>query len=215
MKKTNYAHVYKQGRDYYTKSLVKGQVVYGEKLIDEVYREWVPDRSKLGAALQKNIRVFPFKKDSIVLYLGASSGTTCSHVSDVVSDGIIFAVDLAPRIFYKFVELSKTRSNLMPVLADALHPEKYAYVPKVDVIFQDIAQKDQLSIFFKNVEVFLKPKGVGMLVVKSRSVDVTKNPKDVFKIVRTALKNRYELIDERGLQPFEKDHMLFTIKRRS
>ncbi|MBN1923900.1 MAG: fibrillarin-like rRNA/tRNA 2'-O-methyltransferase [Nanoarchaeota archaeon] len=214
MNKTNYAHVFKQGSEFYTKSLVKDQSVYGEKVIDGYYREWVPDRSKLGAAMHKNLRIFPFKKDSIVLYLGASSGTTCSHISDVVTEGVIFAVDLAPRIFYKFVELSKSRENLMPVLADALHPEAYAYVPQVDVVFQDIAQRDQLSIFFKNVDLFLKKGGTGMLAVKSRSVDVTKNPKEVFKTVRTALKNRYELLDERGLQPFEKDHMLFVIRKK-
>jgi fibrillarin-like pre-rRNA processing protein len=214
MKKTNYAHVYKEGGKYYTKSLVKGQSVYGETIKEDYYREWMPKRSKLGAALNKNLRVFPFKKNSTVLYLGASSGTTCSHVSDVVSEGMVFSVEIAPRIFYKFVELAKTRHNLYPILASANLPEHYSFVPPVDVVFQDIAQRDQLSIFKKNCKVFLKSDGVGLLVVKSRSINSTMKPKDVFKRVRGELIKEFLVVDERGLQPFEKDHMVFAVKKK-
>lgn len=215
MKDTNYCNVYKQGKKYYTKSLVKNQSVYSEGLVEEYYREWVPERSKLGACLRKNLRVFPFEEDSKVLYLGASSGTTCSHLSDVCCKGMIFGVEIAPRIFYKFVELSKTRNNLYPVLASAHHPEKYAFIPLVDVVFQDIAQKDQVRIFKKNCNIFLKEGGRGVLVVKSRSIDVTKKPKQVFKQVKKELEKDYKIMDERGLNPFEKDHRVFVVKARN
>ncbi|PIU61584.1 fibrillin [archaeon CG_4_8_14_3_um_filter_38_5] len=211
MKETNYFNVFKEGGKFYTKSLVPGQNVYGEQVIND-YREWVPERSKLGAGIYKNMRTFPFKKDTITLYLGASSGTTCSHLSDVCPEGIIFAVEISPRIFYKFVELAKTRNNLNPILASANTPEKYAFVPLVDAVFQDISQRDQVKIFLKNCDAFLKKNSYGFLVVKSRSIDVTKPPKIIFEQVKKELLSHgYKIIDERGLQPYEKDHRMFTI----
>jgi fibrillarin-like pre-rRNA processing protein len=214
MKKTNYNGVYKEEDTYYTKSLTSpNKSVYGEQLVGE-YREWVGKRSKLGAALYKNLRTFAFKNDSIVLYLGASSGTTCSHVSDIVKDGMIFGVDLAPRIFYKFVELSKERKNLYPILADANHMEEYAFVPKCDVIFQDIAQKDQVRIFINNVNRFLKSNGTAYLSVKSRSIDVTKRPSFIFEMVKNQLKQKFIVLEERGLQPFERDHTFFAVRKK-
>jgi fibrillarin-like pre-rRNA processing protein len=214
MKKTNYTGVYRDEETYYTKSLITpNRSVYGEKLVNE-YREWVGKRSKLGAALYKNLRTFAFKEDSIVLYLGASSGTTCSHLSDIVTKGMIFGVDLAPRIFYKFVELSKERKNLYPILADANHMDEYAFVPKCDVVFQDIAQKDQVRIFINNCNRFLKQDGVGYLSVKSRSIDVTKKPMQIFEMVSNQLKQKFVVLEERGLQPFERDHTFFAIRKK-
>ncbi|MDD2678968.1 MAG: fibrillarin-like rRNA/tRNA 2'-O-methyltransferase [Candidatus Nanoarchaeia archaeon] len=215
MKKTNYNNVFREGNDYYTKSLIKpAKSVYGEKIIGE-YREWVGKRSKLGAALHKNLRTFAFKKESTVLYLGASSGTTCSHLSDIVVNGMIFGVDLAPRIFYKFIELSKERKNLFPILADANRMEEYEFIPKCDVIFQDIAQKDQVRIFINNCEKFLKNDGIAYLSVKSRSIDVTKKPMHIFEAVKNKLKEKFIIIEERGLQPYEKDHELFVVKKKN
>lgn len=214
MKKTNYNNVYKESGTYYTKSLIKpAKSVYGEKIIGE-YREWVAKRSKLGAAIYKNLRTFPFKKDSIILYLGASSGTTCSHISDICTQGMIFGVDLAPRIFYKFIELSKERNNLYPILADANHIEEYSFIPECDIIFQDIAQKDQLRIFIKNCDAFLKRDGIAYFSVKSRSIDVTKKPQQIFNEVRNQLKQKFILLEERGLMPYEKDHVLFAVRKK-
>lgn len=213
MKKTQYNGVFKQAKEIFTKNLVKDQCVYGEKLSGE-YREWVAKRSKLGAALQKGLKLFPFKNDSIVLYLGASSGTTCSHLSDICTNGMIFGIDIAARIFYKFVELSKTRHNLYPILESANNVEKYAFVPDIDVVVQDIAQKDQLRIFKKNCDTFLKKGGYGILAVKARSIDVTMQPNKIFNAIRHDLRQKYELIDERRLEPYEKDHMVFLIKKK-
>lgn len=213
MNPSKYFGVYQKGNYLYTKSLVKGQVVYGERLEGE-YREWIPKRSKLGSSLMKGLKLFPFKEDTTVLYLGASSGTTCSHLSDICTKGMIFGVEVAPRIFYKFVELSKTRSNLFPILESANDVEKYAFVPPVDVVFQDISQKDQVRLFLKNCDAFLKSGGYGLLSVKARSIDVTKNPMTIFSSVKAELVKKFEVVDERRLEPFERDHIIFLVKKR-
>ena len=48
------------------------------------YRVWNPFRSKLAAAILGGIDKIHMKPGSKVLYLGAASGTTVSHVSDIV-----------------------------------------------------------------------------------------------------------------------------------
>ena len=48
------------------------------------YRAWNPFRSKLAAAIVGGIEHIHMKPGSKVLYLGAASGTTVSHVSDLV-----------------------------------------------------------------------------------------------------------------------------------
>ncbi len=73
--------------------MVSGESVYGEKRVSiesgEVgekieYRVWNPFRSKLAAAILGGIDQIHIKPGSKVLYLGAASGTTVSHVSDIV-----------------------------------------------------------------------------------------------------------------------------------
>ena len=80
-----------------TKNLVPGKKVYGERLIkdkDGEYREWDPKKSKLAAAILKGCPNVGIRKNDVVLYLGAASGTTVSHVSDMVGkEGFIFALD--------------------------------------------------------------------------------------------------------------------------
>lgn len=53
----------------------------GEKI---EYRVWNPFRSKLGAAILGGVDQIHIKPGAKVLYLGAASGTTVSHVSDIV-----------------------------------------------------------------------------------------------------------------------------------
>ena len=48
------------------------------------YRVWNPFRSKLAAAIVGGIEKIYMKPGSKVLYLGAASGTTVSHVADLV-----------------------------------------------------------------------------------------------------------------------------------
>ncbi len=204
---------------YLTKNLVPGKDVYGEDLIRDggvEYREWEPKRSKLCAALAKKVSQVGIYPGSTVLYLGASTGTTPSHVSDIVGpDGFVFALDFAPRTTRELVYLCEERNNIAPILGDARHPATYAqYVTMVDAVFQDIAQRDQAEIFIKNCDKYLKKGGFGILVVKSRSVDVGKKPKQIFNETRQYLESRITIVDYRELDPFEKDHCIFVCKKK-
>ncbi|WJX24648.1 hypothetical protein P8452_13732 [Trifolium repens] len=75
-----------------TKNLVLGEAVYNEKRVSVQnedgtkveYRIWNPFRSKLAAAVLGGVDNIWIKPGAKVLYLGAASGTTVSHVSDIV-----------------------------------------------------------------------------------------------------------------------------------
>ncbi len=202
-----------------TKNLVPGKTVYEEdtfKSGDVEYRAWDPKRSKLGAALLKDVSQIGMKENDYVLYLGCSTGTTVSHVSDIVGkNGLVYALDFAPRVMRDMVFVAEDRGNIAPILADANKPEEYAHlVSVVDCVFMDIAQKQQAEIFIKNCRMFLKSGGFGLLALKARSMDVTRNPKDVFKQVRDQLEKEFIVADYRELAPFEMDHAMFVVKKR-
>ncbi|MFC1752642.1 fibrillarin-like rRNA/tRNA 2'-O-methyltransferase [Thermoproteota archaeon] len=204
---------------YLTKNLVKGKSVYGEQLHKEggdEYREWDPTRSKLAAALHKKVSQFGIYPGNIVLYLGASTGTTASHVSDLVGkEGLVFALDFAPKTTKELVFLCEERTNMAPILASATHPENYAnLLCQVDCVVQDIAQREQAETFIKNCNAFLKKGGFGILSLKARSIDVAKRPKEIFKKVRDYLDKNITIVDYRELDPFEKDHCIFICKRK-
>ncbi len=203
--------VYTDGRTIYTVNLVPGQSVYGEKLVpylDTQYRAWNPKRSKLAAFILKGGRTFPFKKDSTVLYLGAATGTTASHLSDILVEGTIYCVEIAPRPFRKLVSLCETRPNMMPILADANIPETYEHLmDTVDIIYEDIAQRHQVEILLKNLRL-LKEDGTAFLMVKARSIDVSMAPEEVYESVKHTLqKSELDIVETEDLSPFEKDHM--------
>ena len=207
-----------------TKNLLPGKTVYGESLYYDKddqgnkveYREWVPKRSKLGAALMKDVSQIGMKENDYVLYLGCSTGTTVSHVSDIIGpNGLVFALDFAPRVLRDMVFVAEDRKNIAPIMADANKPETYAYlISEVDTVFMDIAQKNQAEIFIKNCKTFLKSGGFGLLAVKARSIDVTKNPKDVFRDIRSKLEKELVVVDYRELGPFEMDHAMFVVKKK-
>ncbi len=202
-----------------TLNLTPGKSVYGERLVRQgtiEYREWDPTRSKLAAAIKKGISQVGLKAGCRVLYLGAASGTTPSHVSDIVgSEGMVYCLDFAPRVVRDLYFLCLERENMAPLLADAGKPESYrSRVPDVDFVYQDIAQRDQATIFLKNCRVYLKSGGFGALCVKARSVDVTKKPALIFKEVRAQLEKEMSVVDYRNLEPFEKDHAFFVCKKR-
>jgi fibrillarin-like pre-rRNA processing protein len=190
--------------------------VYGENIVkfrDKNLRTWDPSRSKLGAAICKGIPEIGFNESSSVLYLGSASGTTVSHVSDIAKKGIVYAVDFAPRVMRDLMFLAKSRDNIVPLIYDAKHPENYSHLLKpVDFVFQDIAQKEQVLIFERNIYAFLKKGNLAMLSVKSRSIDVAKKPKEVFAAVREELSKKFKIIDSRALDPFEDDHMIFLCR---
>ena len=196
-----------------TPNLAKGYRVYNEELINRggvEYRTWDPFRSKLAAAMLKGLPDDTIEEGDRVLYLGTSTGTTPSHVSDIVGEkGMLIGVEFSPRVAREFVEnVARQRKNVIPFVADARDPSKYN-ISKVDLVYCDIAQPDQTEIAMENCRAMLKPGGRLLLVVKARSIDVLKDPQRVFQEERKRLEGagfRVESIIE--LSPFEKDHAL-------
>jgi len=202
----------------FTINLTPGKKVYDEKLIKQdnnEYREWSDYSSKLAALILKGCPNIGLRKNNVVLYLGSASGTTVSHISDIVGkEGFIFAIDFAPRVMRDLVFVCEERKNIAPILSDANKPKNFIErVSEVDILYQDIAQKNQIDIFLKNIDLFLKDKGYALLAVKARSIDVTKNPKEIFKNVRKELEKYLTIIDSRLLEPYQKDHCMFVCKK--
>jgi fibrillarin-like pre-rRNA processing protein len=192
-----------------TKNLTPGIQVYGEKLTSVAnveYRIWDPYRSKLAAMILKGSSV-SFKENSSVLYLGAANGTTASHVSDIVSLGEVFAVEFSPRAMRDLIRASIPRINLIPILADAMHPNSYKHmVGDVDFLYQDIAQREQAGIAIRNAELFLKRDGILILIIKSRSIDSTKKTSEVINSEVNKLEGTFRVKEFMNLEPFHCDH---------
>lgn len=210
--------VFVEGKRLFTLSLAPGKKVYDEKTVNidgKEYREWDISRSKLAAAITKGVSQIGIKPGCVVLYLGASYGTTVSHVSDIIGkQGFVFALDFAPRVVRDLVFVCEDRTNMAPILADANNPSSYIpYLAEVDVVYQDVAQRNQTEIFIKNIDMFLKKDGFALLCVKARSVDVTKRPEEIFKKIRAELEKKLVIVDYRELAPMQKDHCLFMCKK--
>lgn len=200
-----------------TRNLVPGQTVYTEQLISEnnvEYRTWDPRKSKLAAAILKGLNQIGIKEKDFVLYLGAATGTTVSHISDIIGkNGCVFAVDSSPRVVRELVYLAEKRKNIVPILADANQPETYfSRIIQADFMYQDIAQRNQSEIFIKNLA-FLKKDAFCILCVKARSIDMAKRPSQVFRQVRAEIEKKLTIVDYRELRPFQKDHCLFVCKK--
>ena len=197
-----------------TENLMPGNQVYNEKLLDVKgveYRIWNPFRSKLAASIMNGLKDFPFNKKSDVLYLGVSTGTTISHISDIVGqDGIIFGVEHATRVARDFLDrVASHRKNIVPIIQDARKPEEFFSVyKKVDVVYVDIAQPDQTDIAIENCKLYLKSGGYLFLIIKTRSIDVTKDPKRVIKNEIKKLESLFEIKQTIDLQPYDKDHAM-------
>ena len=204
-------HVWWVGRDLATENLIPGASVYGERIVDNL-RIWDPHRSKLCAALLKNIKP-KIEEDFLVLYLGVASGTTASHLSDIIRTGVIFGVDFAPRVIRDFYFLCEQRRNLVPILGNANNPEEYAFVPKVDFLYQDVAQPNQSKILVKNAEFFLRSRGYAMFMIKARSINVTAKPRKIYaREIKFLQDSGFEILDSRDLRPFERDHMALLLR---
>ena len=170
-------------------------------------------RSKLCGAMKKGLKTFPFAPGSALLYLGASTGTTISHLSDVMGpDGEIYAVEIAPQCMKTLIALSERRENIIPIHGDARKPQEYAEVGEVDAIYQDVAQPDQDDIIIKNAKLFLKKGGIAMICIKSQSIDVTKRPDEVFEEVVKKLETAFEIVEKMKLEPYDKDHLFVVLK---
>ena len=200
----------------YTVSACPGKRIYGERLVSingTEYREWEPRRSKLSAYLTVGGSTFPFRKNSKVLYLGASSGTTPSHIADVCADGKVYCVEFAQRMFRELVGTCSTRPCMMPILGDATKPEEYSvFAEDVDIVYQDVAQKNQASIICQNMDKF--DAEWGMVAVKARSEDAAASDETVFRRSEEYIKNKgFEIVDARSIEPYEKSHEMIVFRR--
>lgn len=200
-----------------TVNLAPGRRVYGERLIadgERELREWNPARSKLSAALLKGLKTLPIERKSSVLYLGAATGTTASHVSDIAAEGRVFSVESSVTPMSKLIEVCRDRENMIPILGDANRPEVYApLLEEVDVIYQDIAQRNQAEILLKNSDLYLKEGGHILLAVKSKSIDSTRKAGSVISDEVAKLKDLFRILEVVDLEPYEKDHaMIVAVK---
>lgn len=211
--------VFSDGKRIYTLNSKPGVQLFDEDIFVEEgkeYRSWNPLRSKLAAAIIKGLPYLPISKESRVLYLGAAHGYTPSFISDITHEGAVIAVDFAPRVVRDLVFAAEKRNNLIPLLADANHPESYYNLAgAVDVVYQDVAQKNQVEIFLKNCALLLKPGGYGILALKARSIDVMQQPQVIFLSARKELEKSFAVLDYRILTPLQKDHAFFVCQKKA
>lgn len=212
MQLTEHPGIYKRNDRLFTvnPAACRGMKVYNEQLItddDKEYRSWNPYRSKLAAALLKGLSV-NLSADAHVLYLGAATGTTVSHLSDMITSGVIYAVESSPVAIINLLKVAEKRQNIIPILSDANHPERYQQmVSSVDLVYQDISQRNQADIFTRNIQAYLKSDGTGLIMVKARSIDVALKPKQAYELVCGSLQQqKFRIKKMVDLSPFEKDH---------
>ncbi|XP_009408130.2 rRNA 2'-O-methyltransferase fibrillarin 2 [Musa acuminata AAA Group] len=200
-----------------TKNMVPGEAVYGEKRVSVQnedgskveYRVWNPFRSKLAAAILGGVDNIWIAPGTRVLYLGAASGTTVSHVSDIVGPtGVVYAVEFSHRSGRDLVNMAKKRTNVIPIIEDARHPARYRMlVGMVDVIFSDVAQPDQARILALNASYFLKNGGHFVISIKANCIDSTVPAEAVFaQEVKKLQADQFKPSEQVTLEPFERDH---------
>ena len=198
-----------------TKNKTPKKTFYGEKITwinGCELRIWNPHRSKIAAAIHKKTPLH-IKKTDKILYLGAATGTTLSHISDINTEGITYAIDISPTSTPKLLTLCKARDNIIPLLEDANQPQHYQHIiEEVDIIYQDIAQRNQAEIALKNTKLFLKKTGWLILTIKARSIDVSSDPKNVLKKQLQTLENKMNIHHITNLKPHHKDHYTITAK---
>jgi len=199
-----------------TLNLDSGTSVYGEKRIaveegdkKVEYRVWNPFRSKLASAIVGGVEQIHIKPGCKLLYLGAASGTTVSHCSDIVGPtGTVYAVEFSHRSGRDLINVAKRRTNIVPIIEDARYPLKYRMlVPMVDVVFADVAQPDQGRIVGINAQNFLKNGGNFVISIKANCIDSTVAAEAVFASEIAKLKTmNFKPAEYVTLEPFERDH---------
>jgi len=211
-----FPNVWKRDKQILTKNLVPGHKGYTEQLITiggKEFRVWDPNRSKPAAAIVKGLRAFELEPGMKILYLGIASGQTASYFSDIIGhEGIIYGVEISERTFRELNPVAERRGNIVPILANARKPEDYNWIEMVDFVFQDVATDDQTEILIRNCKTFLKPNGIAMLSLKSRSIDVTKSPDLIYKQEEKKLAGFFKIIEKVKLDPYEKDHAFYVLK---
>jgi fibrillarin-like pre-rRNA processing protein len=202
-----------------TRNLVRGMRVYDEELVEadgEEYRLWNPYRSKLAAAMLNGLKGMFIREGSKVLYLGAATGTTSSHVSDIVGDsGVVYCVEISERSMRELVKVCEARQNMLPLLLDARNVDLYAGdIEPCDALYQDIAARDQSDILKRNAGL-LKSRGAAYVAIKSQSIDVAKDPKEVYKAFLEDIADTFDVLEKIDLAPYSKMHLFVVLRKKT
>jgi fibrillarin-like pre-rRNA processing protein len=204
----------------FTKNLDEGNKIYGEKLYTfraTEYREWIAHRSKLAAVILNQPSQDFLEENLRCLYLGAASGTTVSHLSDIIVGGVIYAVEFAERSMRQLIQSTSERRNVIPILADARHPEEFgnSIFSEIDFIYQDVAQPNQAEIAISNANYYLKENGYILLALKSQSIDSTVKPEKIYSQERKQLEESgYEVIESFNIHKYAANHIALLIQKR-
>jgi fibrillarin-like pre-rRNA processing protein len=202
-----------------TRNLVRGARVYDEELVEadgEEYRLWNPYRSKLAAAMLNGMKHMSIKEGSKVLYLGAATGTTSSHVSDIVGDaGVVYCVEISERSMRELVKVCEMRQNMLPLLLDARNVDLYAGdIEPCDALYQDIAARDQSDILKRNARL-LKSRGAAYVAIKSQSIDVAKDPEEVYKAFLKDISDTFDVLEKIDIAPYSKMHLFVVLRKKT
>ncbi len=216
MESTAWPGVFREGRELFTINADPGHRVHGETLrtLDAVeYRSWDPFRSKLAALLVRGATSDLLGPVRSALYLGGAHGTTVSHLSDLWPEAAVFVVEKSPTTFAPLLALARRRENLLPILADAQLPERYrADVGTVELLYQDVAQRNQAAIFVENAQSCLAPGGRGILMLKVRSVTQRRPAAAIVRETRVALERAGLAVrSEVALAPFAREHVALVV----
>lgn len=204
----------------YTKNLNLGNRVYGERLITYKgieYREWDPYRSKLAAIILENPISNFLDRNLKCLYLGASSGTTISHLSDIVHDGIIYGIEFAERSIRQLIQNTSKRANIIPILGDVRYPETYSHsiFTEIDLIYQDISQPNQAEIAIINSNHYLNDEGTIIVAIKSQSIDSITKSEKIYSHEREIFeKSGYQIIESINIHKYAANHMVLIVKKK-
>lgn len=201
---------------FWTRALGAPPAVYGERVVyrdGEPIRFWDATRSKLGAALVRGYEGALPAPGEAWLYLGAASGTTASHVADLVGPaGAVFALEKSLRPFTRLLGLAERYPNLLPILADAREPRSYlTRVPPVDGLYVDVAQPDQVALTVENARWYLRRSGVVLLALKTSSMGRELAPREHLDRALRTLEPIAECGEAVPLEPFHRRHFLLEL----
>ena len=171
------------------------------------YRVWNPFRSKLAAGILGGLDEIFIRPECKVLYLGAASGTSVSHVADIVGPkGRVFAVEFSHRSGRDLISMATHRTNVIPIIEDARHPLRYRMLMSmVDVVFADVAQPDQARIVGLNAYHYLKVGGGVVVSIKANCIDSTAAPEMVFaREVQKLKEEKIKPFEQLTLEPYER-----------
>jgi len=213
-----FENVYRIDKRLATRNSVPGTKVYDEELLEVgnvEYRTWNPYRSKLAAAVLKGLRQMEIKIGSRILYLGAATGTTPSHVSDIVGPkGEVFCVEFSERNMRDLMQVCAKRNNMLPIHCDARLTENYAEdADQVDVLYMDVSARDQADILVRNAKL-LKEKGYAYVAIKSQSISSSAKPSEIFEEFLEQISGTFEILERIDIEPFDKGHLFVVLRKR-